>query len=127
MPDQALNWVDPAGGVTLVRKGSDVATAVGAAGRSSPPPLFVVERVPLQPGQRFRTVVHGPVTVHVPVTFHGIGDTPAARAAALRTTVRQWAFKLDPTRGDGRLQVTSPLGDQRELVCRCSGGLDSAV
>jgi hypothetical protein len=119
--DQAIQWIDPAGTVTALRAGTDSAAMEGREGRFGPPPLFELERVPLQPGQRFRNVVHGSAVVHVPVAFYG------STATALRTSLRKWARLLDPIRGDGTLRVTGPGGDTRDLVCRYTGGLDTAI
>jgi hypothetical protein len=121
MADLLIQWVDPAGTVTKLRGGPDTSDQEGREGRFSPPPLFELERVPLQPGQRFRNVVHGAATVHVPVAFYG------ATAAAARTTLRTWARLLDPVRGTGAVRVTGPAGDVRELPARYMGGLDSIV
>lgn len=122
MPDQALQWIDPVGTVLTLRSGSDASTQEGFTGRFWPPPLFETERVPLQPGQRFRNVVHGATGLTVPVVLR-----PTGGAGALRSSLRTWAHLLDPTRGDGTLRVTAPAGDQRDLVCRCAGGLDAMV
>lgn len=119
MADQALAWIDASGASTALRKGTDTATQPGITGRFAPPPLFTVERVPLQPGQRFRGIVHGPLTVQVPIALYG------PTATAFRASLRTWAHRLDPVRGDGRLRVTGPAGDQRDLVCRYAGGLDA--
>lgn len=121
MADQALVWIDAGGASNALRKGTDTATQPGASGRFSPPPLFIAERVPLQSGQRFRGILHGPLTVQVPIALYG------PSATAFRASLRTWAHRLDPVRGDGRLRVTGPAGDQRELVCRCSSGLDQVA
>ena len=118
MPDGALVWVDASGASTAIRNGSDIDIATGVAGRFGPPIAMVVEEIPLQPGQRIRNVRHGPTKVALPILFH------PASAAAGRASLRAWAHRLDPTRGDGRLQATSPSGDTRELVCRYAGGLE---
>jgi hypothetical protein len=121
MADQALQWIDPGGVVTLLRGGTDTAGQEGREGRFSPPPLFELERVPLQPGQRFRNIVHGAVLVHVPIAVFG------PTAVALRSSIRSWAHLLDPTRGDGTLRCIGPAGDTRDMVCRCSGGLNVVI
>jgi hypothetical protein len=121
MPDLALQWIDPSGTVQALRAGPDAVTQEGRQGRFSPPPLFELERVPLQPGQRFRNIVHGPTIVHVPVALR------AGPSYNLRTAIRNWAHLLDPTRGDGTLRVIGPAGDTRDLVCRYVGGLDNIV
>lgn len=121
MPDQALQWVDATGAVTAIRGGSGVATAEELTGRFAPSMRFTLATVPLQPGQRFRQVQHGLAEVALPIVFW------PASATALRTLLRAWARLLDPVRGDGALRVTAPGGDQRELVCRYSEGLERLV
>lgn len=121
MPDQSILWVDAGGGVTELLDGADAFTWPGVQGRMAPRTRVVAETVPLQPGQRFRDIQDAPLEVVLPVEFYAATDT------ALRTVERAWTHRLDPTRGDGRLRVTAPGGDQRELVCRCIEGMDRAV
>lgn len=121
MPDQALGWVDADGSLTPIRGGTDIAVAEEVTGRFAPTMRFTVGTVPLQPGQRFRSVTHGLADIAVPVVFW------PSSATALRTLLRAWAHRLDPVRGDGALRVTAPGGDQRELVCRYLDGLERVV
>jgi Phage tail protein len=121
MADTSMQWVDVGGVATEILDGTDVYVLPGLAGRMSPSMSFILQRVPLQPGQRFRDVRHGVAEVKVPVELYGATDT------ALRSSVRTWVHRLDPFRGDGKLRITAPAGDQRELICRCAEGLDQAV
>jgi hypothetical protein len=107
-------WIDADGGTTTL----DVEWNV--QGRGMPPTAFEEDRVPERSGSRLRAARHGSrdMTFNVWIT--------AATSAALRTLLRSLIPKFDPTRGDGRIRVTSELGDQREITCRYAGGLELA-
>lgn len=122
MADLLIQWVDADGTATTIFPGSaDAKLMFGVSGRFAPSMIFVLERVPLQPGQRFRSVQHGTAVVQLPVDFYG------PSAVALRASMRAWVYRLNPTRGTGRIRITAPGGDQRELVCSYSEGLDRAA
>jgi tail protein len=121
MADQAWQWVDAAGAATQLLEGTDVYVTPGVEGRFGPSIALSVVPVAQQPGQRFAQVLHGVAEVKAPLELYGASDS------ALRASVRTWAHRLDPVRGDGRLLITAPAGDQRELVCRYASGLDAAV
>lgn len=121
MADTSMKWVDADGAATEILDGTDIYTLPGLAGRMSPSMAFVLQRIPLQPGQRYRDVRHGVAEIKVPVELYGATDI------ALRASVRSWVRRLDPVRGDGSLLCTAPAGDQRELICRYAEGLDQAV
>lgn len=121
MPDQAFGWVDADGTLTALRVGNGIAVGEAVTGRFGPSMRFTLETVPLQPGQRFRQVQHGLADLSIPVVFY------PATATALRALLRDWAHRLDPVRGDGALRVTAPGGDQREIICRYSDGLERLV
>jgi hypothetical protein len=121
MADLAFQWVDADGGVWDIENGSDITLLYGMKGRFAPVTGLVVQPLPSLPGQRFTDVKHAAAGVVVPVDFYGASD------AGLRTSIRNWTYRLNPTRGDGRLRVTAPGGDQRELVCRYRAGLENMV
>lgn len=84
--------------------------------RFMPPVRFDAAGVPGQPGEVFLEVEHGPRE------FGVVFDVVAAGEANTRTAIREMVKKLNPKRGAVRIRVTSPVGDQREIVCRYSGG-----
>jgi hypothetical protein len=118
MPDQALQWVDAGGGVTAIRGGTGIDLGPTIIGRYGPTIRFVTEQVPLQPGQRFRSIQHGLARVAVSVIFH------PGSSVSLRPLIQQWVRLLDPLRGTGALRATDPSGNLRDLVCRYSSGLE---
>jgi hypothetical protein len=105
-------WIDPDGVSTTLEVNWDV------SGRFMPPIRFVSEGVPGQPGEFFRDVSHGPRDFLMAV------DLTAATEPALRTLMRSFVASMDPTRGSGKVRVTSPVGDQREIACWYSAGLE---
>lgn len=108
---ETILWVDPDSEITELDCEWD------AAGRFAPNPIFEAEGVPGQSGQRLRTVRHD---VHEFAMKFWLYDTSES---ALRTTLRSMIYKMDPTRGIGRLRVIAPGGDSREIFCRVSSGL----
>lgn len=117
-------WIAPDGTQTTLH-GPDPYLATyfvswNVAGRFSPPSRFEEEGVPEQDGMRLRSVLFGAREFTLPVWIKGTSD------ADLRTKVRALVSTMNPKRGDGRIQITSPIGDQREITCRVSSGLDGA-
>lgn len=112
MAGEITQWIDPDGVVTTLDVDWD------AKGRFMPPPTFQEDVVPGQPGSVLRNVVHGPRDFTIRVVTTG-ADEPA-----LRTAMRVMVSSMDPTRGEGTISVTSPLGDVREIGCRYKSGLE---
>lgn len=112
--DEATVWIDPAGGMTSLNVDWDV------SGRFAPPIAFEIDEVPEQPGSRLRAARHRSREIVLPLWV------TAGSEAALRTAVRSLVAVMDPVRGDGRIRVTGPGGDQRELICRYRTGLELA-
>lgn len=110
MAEEVLTWIDPYG----IETGLNVQWDVD--GRFSLPFDFQSDAVPGRQGEVFRSVKHGVRSITIPLW---IG--PCATDADLRTAMRELVYRLDPLRGDGLFRVQSPLGDQREMVCRASG------
>lgn len=108
---ETIIWVDPNDGLTELDCEWD------AEGRFAPAPVFEAEGVPGQSGQRLRTVRHD---VHQFSMKFWLTDVSEE---ALRSQLRTVIYKMDPTRGIGRLRVIAPAGDSREIFCRVSSGL----
>lgn len=110
--DEATVWIDASGGMTELDVEWDT------QGRFAPPNQFEEDEVPEQAGSQVRAVRHKPRDTVLALWID------AASGAALRTALRELVAKMDPIRGDGKMRVTSPLGDQRELTCRYRSGLE---
>jgi|SRR5688572_315123 len=113
-----ITWVDPDGATVTLHGGSDMFVVWNVSGRFSPPTRFETDDIPDGDGARLRAVHHGVREFLLPVWVQ------AATESALRTAIRTLISAMNPVRGDGRIQVTSSLGDQREIVCRVSAGLE---
>lgn len=108
---ESIFWVDPDDGVTELDCEWD------ASGRFAPQPVFEADGVPGQSGKRLRFVRHD---VHDFALKFWLYE---ASEELLRTTLRNTVYKMDPTRGVGRLRVVAPGGDSREIFCHVSAGL----
>lgn len=108
---ESVFWVDPDDGVTELDCEWD------ASGRFAPNPVFEADGVPGQSGKRLRFVRHD---VHEFAMKFWLYE-PSEEL--LRTTLRSTIYKMDPTRGIGRLRVVAPGGDSREIFCRVASGL----
>ena len=111
MPE-VIEWIDPDGGTTVLE------VEWATRGRGLPPVVLRDEEVPGHPGTVLREVEHGPRELVLPVWLSATGE------AELRERIRDLARAMDPRRGEGRLRVTGPAGDQRELRCRVTAGLE---
>lgn len=111
MSAEVTQWIDPDGVTTTLEVDWD------AAGRFMPRVEFEADGVPGQPGEYFRNVRHGVREFMLAVDITGTDD------ADLRANMREIVARMDPTRGAGRIRVTSPVGDQREIMCRYASGL----
>ena len=114
---ETVAWVDADGTVTTLSGAADTEVRIGRAGAFMPEFDLVADVVPLQAGARLRTVRTRPREVDLPLLVKGTSS------AGLRTTMRSLLHLLNPDRGEGRLRVTAPGGDQRELWCRYAAGL----
>lgn len=106
-----LTWVAPDGAVTSFG-GAPVLAAPGVQFAGMPQVRASELTVPMQAGNRWQHVNHGPREVAIPVLI--AGDTLAGNEAA----VDGLAWLVDPTRGDGKLRATRHDGSERELSCR---------
>ena len=117
MPE-TIQWVDPDGTAHTISPRQDaIATLFDLKGRYMPPVEFTEDDVPLQPGSRLREARVRPREVDLAVMLNGTTES------ILRQNLRAWLYRLDPSRGDGRLRVTGPDGSQREIICRYSTGM----
>lgn len=107
-----MEWIDPDGASTTLR------VLYAVRGRFAPPPRRQEEGVPDFPGARLRQVLHDVREFVLPIHVGEDTDTE------LRSTLRALAYAMDPVRGDGRVRITGPGGDQREINCRVSAGLE---
>lgn len=105
-------WIDPDGVTWPLEVDWDV------SGRFMPRVEYVADGVPGMPGEFFRDVRHGVREFMLSV------DMTGATESVLRATLRSFVASMDPTRGAGRIRVTSPIADQREILCRYSAGLE---
>jgi phage-related protein len=113
---EVVQWIDADGVTTTLEH-------ISFSNRFMPPVKFDADGVPGMDGEVFREVQFG--SREFAVAF----DVVAAGEAATRAAIRDMVKKLNPKRGAGRIRVTSPIGDQREITCRYSGGagLDEKV
>lgn len=119
MAAEQFAWVDATGASHRLDSNIDgVSIVESVAGRMMPVSRRTDEVVPLQPGQRLRSILHDQRDVTLGLLFQ------AATATAIRTLLRTWLARFDATRGDGSLVVTDPAGAQRELTCRYMSGLE---
>lgn len=112
MPGEITEFIDPAGGSTVLPVLWDV------SGRGAPPIAFEEDEVPEQPGSRLRGVRHKARDFALALSIS------AAEDGYVRTAVRDLIAVVDPVRGDGRIRITTEAGDQREITCRYQGGLE---
>jgi hypothetical protein len=117
---ETVTWIDPVGVSTTLNGGADMFVEWDVSGRFAPPSRFDEEGIPESDGSRLRAVRHETRDFSMPVWVE------AADQGSLRTAVRSLVSALNPKRGDGTIRVTSPLGDQREIVCRVVAGLEGA-
>lgn len=112
MSAEITEWIDPDGTITTL----DVDWS--ATGRFMPEVNHEEDEVPGQPGARHRASRHKAHEFTLKLTV-ATPDEPS-----LRTALRQLVYAMDPTRGEGIIRVTSPIGDVREVGCYYTAGLD---
>lgn len=108
---ETVKWIAPDGLVYTLNVPWDVQD------RYMPPIQFQSDPVPGQPGEYFREVEFGVHEFVLPFDVIGTSE------ADLRSQIRVAMSALNPKRGVGKLRVTSPIGDEREINCRVSAGL----
>src|SRR5256714_12853264 len=75
------------------------------------------DEIPGQPGARHRASRHKAHEFTIKLWLSTVDE------ASLRTSIRQLVYAMDPTRGEGIVRVTSPIGDVREIACYYTAGL----
>ncbi|MEB3367422.1 phage tail family protein [Saccharopolyspora mangrovi] len=115
--DEAISWID-ADGV-----GTVLGVSWGVAGRFMPPVKFEEEEIPGLAGSVVRSVRHEAREFVLPIWIDDSALGPVTTEEELRIAMRQIVAKMDPTRGAGKIRVTSPVGDQREISCYYRDGL----
>lgn len=108
---ETVTWVSPGGTPT------ELYVQPGVSERFAPPVVVHDEEVPGFPGSRLREVRHGPREFPLPIFIEA--DNPSL----LRQKVRHLIREMDPTFGEGKLIFQTPVGDLREIRCRCISGL----
>lgn len=108
---EAIEWIDADGASLTLDVDWDV------EGRFAPPNEFQQDEIPGQPGGRFRAVRHGVREFTMPCLFQD------ATEAALRAQLRDVVKRMNPGKGLGKVRVTSPIGDVREVNCYVADGL----
>lgn len=115
---ETITWVDAAGDAWPLTGGSfGCEVLLGPAGRGSPGASLTVDAIPERAGGVLRAQVDQVRDVDLPVLF------TASTATALRTVLRDWAFRLHAGRGEGSLRVVAPGGDGREIAAVCPSGI----
>lgn len=121
---ETIVWIDPDGAVTTLHTTNPYAQTYfvpwNLSGRFVPPVHLEEDEVPEQDGSRLRAVKFDARQPVIPVWVQGSSE------AVLRTNLRALVRAMNPKRGNGRLRITTELGDQRELVCRVVSGLEGA-
>lgn len=111
---ETTEWFDADGASLALDVDWDV------SGRFMPKIEAESDGIPGRAGAVLRQTRHGVREFVMGVWVQGVGDT------GLRTALRSMVDRMDPTRGAGRIRVTSPLGDQREITCYYAAGLEMA-
>ncbi len=119
---EIVEWID-ADGVSLVLNSPAVTLYQvdwEVTGRFMPRIETRVDEIPGQPGGLLREARHGVHEFILPLSI------AASSESNLRTVLRGLVDRMDPTRGTGKIRVTSPVGDQREIHCVYAAGLEMA-
>ncbi len=119
---ETFQWIDADGGILTIG-GPGVSTYQvdwEASGRFMPRIETRVDQVPGQPGGLLREARHGIHEFILPLSI------ATNTESSLRTLLRDLVDRMDPVRGEGKLRVTSPVGDQREITCVYAAGLEMA-
>lgn len=110
---ETLAWVEPDGTETSW----PVELLRGLEGRGAPPVSHRLEDLPNRPGSVLWATRHQSRRIVVPIYFAG-ADT------AVRAALRTWAYKLDATRGIGKIRVYTLDGLVREIPAVYAGGME---
>lgn len=113
MVTELLAWVEPDGTETSW----PVELLRGLEGRGAPAVSHRLEDMPNRPGSVLWSTRHQTRRIVIPILFAG-ADT------AVRSALRSWAYKLNPTRGAGKLRVYTLDGLVREIGAVYAGGME---
>lgn len=119
---ETIEWID-ADGASLTINGPGVTTYQvdwEVSGRFMPRIEVQVDEIPGRAGALLRDTRHGIHEFILPLSI------AASSESDLRTLLRDLVDRMDPTRGMGKIRVTSPVGDQREINCVYAAGLEMA-
>lgn len=111
MADEITEWIDTDGVAT------ELPVEWNVSGRFGPRVVVEEAEVPGVAGARVRDVRHLPRDFVLPLWVE------STDAVQLRTDMRNLVERMDPVRGPGRIRVTAPGGDQREITCMVLDGL----
>lgn len=117
---ETVEWID-ADGVSLTISGPGVITYgvdEPLSGRWMPKIRVQSDGVPGRPGGVFRRADHDVREFVLSLSVAASND------ATLRPLLRDLMRRMNPTRGQGKIRVTSPVGDQREITCLYTAGLE---
>lgn len=118
MDKEIITWIDSNGTEFEIDDEVNYTLLLGAKGFHMPPINTIEEEVPFQAGSMLRLAKVGAREIDVPIVVRGQDEIE------VRNNIRQLLRMFNPLKGDGRLQVTSYDGVQRELKCRYIGGLE---
>jgi phage-related protein len=114
---QTFQWIDPTGQTT------DLVVSWDLNGRWMPPVSFITDKLPGRNGDVLRHTRLEPRVVTLPVNVSATCTT-GNPLADVQTSLSNLVYAMLPTRGDGKLRVTNANGQQFDLTCRYSGGLE---
>lgn len=117
---ETFTWIDADGGFLVIGGPSTNTYQVDwkATGRFMPKPRIQSHGVPGQPGAVLDGVDHDVRDFVLPLSI------AATSEANLRVLLRDLMTRMNPKRGQGKIRVTSPIGDQREITCLYAAGLE---
>lgn len=124
---EVITWIDADGVEWVMDHTNDVVPLVGKRGRFLPPVELTADPVVGLPGTVVRNVRFQDREIALPVGF--VGSTHLL----MNLSLRDWQYRLNPTRGPGRLVVerTWMTGmlvttSTRSIPCYYAGGLEGA-
>lgn len=109
---EIVEWIDVDGGSTILDVEWDV------SGRFMPPVKLTEQEVPGRPGAILFAQRHDVRDFALAIWVDSADDV------SLRAALRGLVAKMDPVRGIGKIRVTGPAGDQREIECVYASGLE---
>jgi len=114
---QAFQWIDPDGGTTNMTISWDI------DGRFMPPVTFVSDKLPTQDGESVRHVRFESRQLKIPGYLQA-NCASADPVADVYAQLVSLVTAMNPKRGAGTLRVTNAAGQQRDLKCYYTSGLE---